>query len=77
MAARLQQRVTAIMRYAVQSGLIDYNPAQDMAGAVATGKRARTRSANGIDDDIKLNKALWVMMEKMYEYITNEDSLSI
>ncbi|MEY0159381.1 integrase, partial [Providencia manganoxydans] len=25
-AARLQQRVTAIMRYAVQSGLIDYNP---------------------------------------------------
>lgn len=38
-AARLQQRVTAIMRYVVQSGLIDYNPAQDMAGAVATGKR--------------------------------------
>ncbi|ELU1435511.1 integrase arm-type DNA-binding domain-containing protein [Providencia rettgeri] len=38
-AARLQQRVAAIMRYAVQSGLIDYNPAQDMAGAVATGKR--------------------------------------
>ncbi|MEQ4707554.1 tyrosine-type recombinase/integrase [Providencia huaxiensis] len=38
-AARLQQRVTAIMRYAVQSGLIDYNPAQDMAGAVAAGKR--------------------------------------
>lgn len=27
------------MRYAVQSGLIDYNPAQEMAGAVATGKR--------------------------------------
>ncbi|NIH24186.1 tyrosine-type recombinase/integrase [Providencia heimbachae] len=38
-AARLQQRVTAIMRYAVQSGLIDYNPAQDMAGAIATGNR--------------------------------------
>ena len=27
-ASRLQQRTTAIMRYAVQSGLIDYNPAQ-------------------------------------------------
>ncbi|EGY28262.1 hypothetical protein Rin_00018110 [Candidatus Regiella insecticola 5.15] len=27
-AARLQQRTTAIMRYAVQSGMIDYNPAQ-------------------------------------------------
>ena len=38
-AARLQQRVTAIMRYAVQSGLIDYNPAQDMAGALSAGKR--------------------------------------
>ncbi|CQI89191.1 integrase [Yersinia rohdei] len=38
-ASRLQQRTTAIMRYAVQSGLIDYNPAQEMAGAVVTGKR--------------------------------------
>lgn len=38
-AARLQQRTTAIMRFAVQSGLIDYNPAQDIAGAVATAKR--------------------------------------
>lgn len=38
-AARLQQRTTAIMRYAVQSGLIDYNPGQEMAGAVAVAKR--------------------------------------
>lgn len=38
-AARLQQRTTAIMRFAVQSGLIDYNPAQEMAGAVATSNR--------------------------------------
>ncbi|MCA7616357.1 integrase arm-type DNA-binding domain-containing protein, partial [Escherichia coli] len=38
-AARLQQRTTAIMRYAVQSGLIDYNPAQEMAGAVASCNR--------------------------------------
>lgn len=37
-ASRLQQRVTSIMRYAVQSGLIDYNPAQDIAGTVPTGK---------------------------------------
>jgi len=27
------------MRYAVQSSLTDYNPAQEMAGAVATAKR--------------------------------------
>ncbi|AUQ41088.1 tyrosine-type recombinase/integrase [Yersinia ruckeri] len=38
-ASRLQQRTTAIMRYAVQSGLIDYNPAQEMVGAVASGNR--------------------------------------
>ncbi|MGE4799671.1 tyrosine-type recombinase/integrase [Yersinia hibernica] len=38
-ASRLQQRTTVIMRYAVQSGLTDYNPAQEMAGAVATAKR--------------------------------------
>lgn len=38
-ASRLQQRTTAIMRYAVQSGLIDYNPAQEMAGAVASNNR--------------------------------------
>ncbi|WP_300000534.1 integrase arm-type DNA-binding domain-containing protein [uncultured Cedecea sp.] len=37
--ARLQQRTTSIMRFAVQSGLIDYNPAQEIAGAVATAKR--------------------------------------
>ncbi len=38
-ASLLQQRTTAIMRYAVQSGLIDYNPAQEMAGAVASSNR--------------------------------------
>lgn len=38
-ASRLQQRTTAIMRYAVQSGLIDYNPAQEMVGAVASSNR--------------------------------------
>ncbi|GAB0631822.1 hypothetical protein MZ16F91_11000 [Escherichia coli] len=38
-AARLQQRITAIMRYAAQSGIITYNPAVDMAGALTTVKR--------------------------------------
>jgi integrase len=38
-AAHLQQRTTAIMRYVVQSGLIDYNPAQEMAVAVASSNR--------------------------------------
>ncbi|HDS6850650.1 TPA: integrase arm-type DNA-binding domain-containing protein [Enterobacter cancerogenus] len=38
-ASRLQQRTTAIMRYAVQSSLLDYNPAQEMVGAVASSNR--------------------------------------
>lgn len=37
-ASRLQQRVTSIMRYAVQNSLIDYNPAQDMTGTVPVAK---------------------------------------
>ncbi|MCG6489326.1 hypothetical protein K6U37_10170, partial [Vibrio parahaemolyticus] len=44
MAARLQRRVTAIMHYAVQSGLTDYNPAQDMVGAILAGKRTHRPS---------------------------------
>lgn len=37
-AQRLQQRVTAIMRYSVQNDYIDSNPAMDMAGALTTTK---------------------------------------
>lgn len=37
-AQRLQQRVTAIMRYAVQNDYIDSNPASDMAGALTSAK---------------------------------------
>ena len=43
-ASRLQQRITGIMRYAVQSGLIDRNPAQDLAGAI-TSRKATHRPA--------------------------------
>ncbi|MFV8849675.1 tyrosine-type recombinase/integrase [Serratia fonticola] len=38
LAARLQQRITAIIRYAVHNELIDQNPAYDLAGAVTTAK---------------------------------------
>lgn len=37
-AARLQQKITAIMRRAVQSELIESNPALDLAGAVTAAK---------------------------------------
>jgi integrase len=38
LAKRLRQYMTAIMRYAVQTGRIDSNPALDLQGAVATRK---------------------------------------
>ncbi|MBC8946865.1 MULTISPECIES: tyrosine-type recombinase/integrase [Xenorhabdus] len=37
-AQRLQQRVTAIMRYAVQNDILESSPASDMAGALSTVK---------------------------------------
>jgi len=37
-ASRLQQRTACVMRYAVQNGIIDHNPAADLTGAVATAK---------------------------------------
>ncbi|CDL86347.1 integrase (bacteriophage integrase) [Xenorhabdus cabanillasii JM26] len=37
-AQRLQQRVTAIMRYAVQNDILETNPASDMAGTLSTVK---------------------------------------
>ncbi|QIE96710.1 tyrosine-type recombinase/integrase [Pantoea stewartii] len=38
LASRLQQRITAIMRYAVHNALIEQNPANDLAGAVVSTK---------------------------------------
>jgi len=38
LASRLQQRITAIMRYAVHNALIEQNPAYDLAGAVISKK---------------------------------------
>ncbi|MGC0892764.1 tyrosine-type recombinase/integrase [Pantoea agglomerans] len=38
LASRLQQRITAVMRYAVHNALIDQNPANDLAGAVVSAK---------------------------------------
>lgn len=38
LASRLQQRIAAVMRYAVQHDMISFNPAVDMAGVVPTRK---------------------------------------
>ncbi|MEQ9942570.1 integrase arm-type DNA-binding domain-containing protein [Pectobacterium aroidearum] len=37
-ASRLQQRTACVMRYAVQNGIIDHNPASDLTGAVSMAK---------------------------------------
>ena len=36
-----------------------------LPGRTAKGKRAHTRAVKGIDGDVKLNRALWVMAENM------------
>lgn len=46
-----------------------------LSGRNAKGKRAHTRSVNGINEDIKLNKALWVMTEKMHECFSDRDRI--
>jgi integrase len=48
MAARLKQRLCAVMRHAVQTGLIDYNPAQDLTGAITT-RKTKHRPALPLD----------------------------
>lgn len=41
-----------------------------LSGRSAQGKRSRTRGVNGIDGDIKLNRALWVMAEEMQQALS-------
>ncbi|EBD6545324.1 DUF945 domain-containing protein, partial [Salmonella enterica] len=41
-----------------------------LPGRTAKGKRSRTRAINGIDGDVKLNRALWVMAEQMQQALS-------
>ncbi|WP_420286644.1 DUF932 domain-containing protein [Enterobacter sp. BNK-9] len=41
-----------------------------LPGRTAKGKRSHTRAVNGIDGDIKLNRALWVMAEQMQQALS-------
>lgn len=40
-----------------------------LSGRTAQGKRTHTRAINGIDGDVKLNRALWVMAENMMDLL--------
>ncbi|EGM1539512.1 DUF945 domain-containing protein [Salmonella enterica] len=41
-----------------------------LPGRTAKGKRSHTRAVNGIDGDVKLNRALWVMAEQMQQALS-------
>ncbi|HFY0729818.1 TPA: DUF932 domain-containing protein [Citrobacter amalonaticus] len=41
-----------------------------LSGRSTQGKRSRTRAVNGIDGDIRLNRALWVMAEEMQQVLS-------
>ncbi len=60
MAARLKQRLCAVMRHAVQIGLITYNPAQDLTGAISS-RKATHRPALPL-------KRLGELLEKIQSY---------
>ncbi|EMG6583436.1 DUF945 domain-containing protein [Providencia rettgeri] len=46
-----------------------------LSGRNTKGKRTRTRSVNGIDADIKLNKALWVLTEQIHTHFSGRKRL--
>ncbi|EAW9500658.1 DUF945 domain-containing protein [Salmonella enterica] len=41
-----------------------------LPGRTAKGKRSHTRAVNGIDGDVRLNRALWVMAEQMQQALS-------
>ncbi|EAT8670174.1 DUF945 domain-containing protein [Salmonella enterica] len=41
-----------------------------LPGRTAKGKRSHSRAVNGIDGDVKLNRALWVMAENMMDLLS-------
>ncbi|MEI9746071.1 DUF932 domain-containing protein [Enterobacter ludwigii] len=41
-----------------------------LSGRTAKGKRTHTRAVNGIDGDIRLNRALWVMAEELQQALS-------
>ncbi|EBI9246232.1 TPA: DUF945 domain-containing protein [Salmonella enterica] len=41
-----------------------------LPGRSAQGKRSRTRAVNGINGDIRLNRALWVMAEELQQLLS-------
>jgi len=40
-----------------------------LSGSAARGRRRRTRAINGIDQNVRLNRALWTLSERMAELL--------
>lgn len=57
LAGRIRQHISGVMRYAVQSDLIDANPAGDMAGAIAV-RKAKHRPALPLEEIPELLKRI-------------------
>lgn len=58
-----------IQENAVRGGLDDTRPATEAQRerGIFTPRRLRTRAVKSIDGDVKLNKALWMLAEKLAE----------
>lgn len=59
-----------VQENAIRGGLSARAPAtRDERGRVQRGRVVTTRQVNGIDQDVKLNKALWVLGERMAQML--------
>jgi hypothetical protein len=59
-----------IQENVIKGGLSAYAaPKRDIHGRVVSARRVTTRAVNGIDQDVKLNKALWTLNEQMFNLL--------
>lgn len=63
----LWKTYNTVQENVVRGGLRDTRPGQMIEGQWKPTRRLRTRPVAGIDGDVKLNKSLWLLAEKMAE----------
>ena len=44
-----------------------------LAGRSATGRRTRTREVGGVNENVKLNRALWTMADRLAQFKSSND----
>lgn len=68
--ADLWSTLNVVQENIIRGGLSARAPAtRDERGRVVRGRMVTTRDVNGIDQDVKLNKALWVLGERMAQLL--------